>query len=91
MGYHQNMSNKKLWDKVSTEGKLDPKKHLEMMNKMIKFMSEKAKKGEDWKIRRMNWKILNPRQPYMTVGDFLIPKNHTNFTFNKVDSATKWH
>jgi len=47
MGYHQNMSNKKLWDKVSTEGKLDSKKHLEMMNKMIKFMSEKAKKGED--------------------------------------------
>lgn len=48
MGCHQKISDKKLWDKVSTEGKLDPKKHMEMMDKMIKFMSEKDKKGEDW-------------------------------------------
>lgn len=48
MGCHQNMSQTKLWEKVSTEGKLDSVKHLEMMNKMIKFMAEKAKKGVDW-------------------------------------------
>lgn len=43
MGCHQNMSNEELWKKVSTEGKLDPKKHLELMNNMVKTMSEKAK------------------------------------------------
>ena len=26
----------------------DPKQHLEMMNKMIKYMAEKAQKGKDW-------------------------------------------
>lgn len=41
MGCHQNMSEKALWEKISTEGKLDPVKHLEMMNKMIKFMADK--------------------------------------------------
>ena len=30
------------------KGKLDPKQHLEMMNKMIKYMAEKAQKGTDW-------------------------------------------
>ena len=48
MGCHQNMTDEKLWKKVSIEGKLDPQKHLEMMNKMLKYMSEKAQKGEDW-------------------------------------------
>ena len=41
MGCHQNMSEKELWAKVSTDGKLDPAKHLEMMNKMIKILAEK--------------------------------------------------
>ena len=48
MGCHQNMTDKKLWEKVSEKGKLDPKQHLEMMNKMIKYMAEKAQKGTDW-------------------------------------------
>jgi len=48
MGCHQNMTDKKLWQKVSEKGTLDPKQHLEMMNKMIKFMAEKAQKGTDW-------------------------------------------
>jgi ferredoxin len=47
MGCHQNMADKKLWEKVSEKGKLDPKQHIEMMNKMIKFMAEKAQKGTD--------------------------------------------
>ena len=42
------MTDKQLWAKVSEEGKLDPKQHLEMMNKMIKYMAEKAQKGKDW-------------------------------------------
>lgn len=41
MGCHQNMSNAELWNKISVDGKLDPVKHLEMMNKMIQFMAEK--------------------------------------------------
>jgi hypothetical protein len=48
MGCHQNMIDKKLWQKVSEEGKLDPKQHLEMMNKMIEYRAEKAQKGKDW-------------------------------------------
>jgi len=48
MGCHQNMTDKKLWEKVSEKGTLDPKQHLEMMNKMIKYMAEKAQKGTDW-------------------------------------------
>jgi nucleoid DNA-binding protein len=48
MGCHQNMTDKKLWEKVSEKGKLNPKQHLEMMNKMIKYMAEKAQKGADW-------------------------------------------
>lgn len=47
MGCHQNMTGKKLWEKVSEKGKLDTKQHLEMMNKMIKYMAEKAQKGKD--------------------------------------------
>ncbi len=37
MGCHQNMSKTELWKKVSTEGTIDPKGHLEAMNKMIKL------------------------------------------------------
>jgi ferredoxin len=48
MGCHQNMTDKELWQKVSEKGTLDPKQHLEMMNKMIKYMAEKAQKGTDW-------------------------------------------
>ena len=48
MGCHQNMTETELWKKVSTEGKIDPKQHLEMMQKLIKVMSEKAVKGKDW-------------------------------------------
>jgi hypothetical protein len=47
MGCHQNMTEMKLWEKVSAKGTLDPKRHLEMMNKMIEFMAEKAQKGTD--------------------------------------------
>jgi nucleoid DNA-binding protein len=42
------MTVQKLWEKVSEKGKLDPEQHLEMMNKMIKYMAEKAQKGTDW-------------------------------------------
>jgi len=45
---HQNMSDEKLWQKVSTDGKLDTKKHIKMLAKMLKVMSEKAEKGKDW-------------------------------------------
>jgi hypothetical protein len=48
LGCHQNMTVQKLWEKVSEKGKLDPEQHLEMMNKMIKYMAEKAQKGTDW-------------------------------------------
>ncbi len=41
MGCHQNMSQAELWAKVSTEGKLDPAKHLEMMNNMIQILAQK--------------------------------------------------
>lgn len=49
MGCHQNMSEQKLWEKISTEGKIDPAKHLEMMNKMIKLMAEKNLKPAELK------------------------------------------
>jgi hypothetical protein len=48
MGCHQNMTDKKLWEKVSEKGKLNTKEHIELMNKMIKYMAEKAQKGKDW-------------------------------------------
>ena len=48
MGCHQNMTDKKLCEKVSEKGKLDTKQHIELMNKMIKYMAEKAQKGKDW-------------------------------------------
>lgn len=41
MGCHQNMSEAELWKKVSTEGTINTKQHLEAMNKMIRFMAEK--------------------------------------------------
>jgi hypothetical protein len=40
MGCHSNMTEKELWKKVSTEGNIDPKTHLEMMNKIIKQMAK---------------------------------------------------
>ncbi|MCG8564101.1 MAG: hypothetical protein MI747_03370, partial [Desulfobacterales bacterium] len=48
MGCHTAMSKKDLWKKVSTDGKLDPMKHTEMMTKMINYMAENAEKGKDW-------------------------------------------
>jgi len=48
LGCHQNMTDKELWQKVSEKGTLDTKQHIEMMNKMIKFLAEKAQKGKDW-------------------------------------------
>ena len=36
------MSETELWKKISVEGKLDPAKHIEMMNKMIQLMAEKG-------------------------------------------------
>lgn len=41
MGCHQNMIKKDTWDKVSTEGRLDTKKHNELMNRMIQLLAEK--------------------------------------------------
>ncbi|MFW2365500.1 MAG: cytochrome C [Desulforhopalus sp.] len=49
MGCHQNMSEVELWKKVSTEGTIDPKGHLEAMNKMIKFMAEQGVKPAELK------------------------------------------
>jgi len=49
MGCHQTMSQAKLWEKISTEGKLDPAKHLEMMNKMMKLMAQKNIKPAELK------------------------------------------
>lgn len=49
MGCHQNMSETELWKKVSTEGTIDPKAHLEAMNKMIKFMAEQGVKPAELK------------------------------------------
>ena len=49
MGCHQNMSKTELWKKVSTEGTIDPKAHLEAMNKMIKFMAEQDVKPAELK------------------------------------------
>ncbi len=48
MGCHSSMSKKDMWKKVSTDGKLDEKKHLEMMTRMIEYMSKNEKKGEDF-------------------------------------------
>ena len=44
MGCHQSMRETKLWQKVSTEGTIDPKGHLEAMDKMIKFMVQQGMK-----------------------------------------------
>ncbi|MBM9514411.1 hypothetical protein [Desulfogranum marinum] len=49
MGCHQNMSEAELWEKVSTEGTIDSKEHLEAMNKMIKFMAEQNLKPAELK------------------------------------------
>ncbi len=40
MGCHQNMSEAELWKKVSKEGTINTKDHLEAMNKMIKYMAK---------------------------------------------------
>ncbi len=49
LGCHQNMSKTELWKKVSTEGTIDPKGHLEAMNNMIKFMAEQDIKPAELK------------------------------------------
>jgi hypothetical protein len=49
MGCHQNMSETELWSKIATEGTIDPKGHLEAMNKMIRFMAEKGAKPAEFK------------------------------------------
>jgi hypothetical protein len=43
------MSRADLWKKVSTEGTIDSKAHLELMNKMINFMAEKDVKPAELK------------------------------------------
>jgi len=48
MGCHQNMITSEVWKKVSTEGRLDPQQHVEMMSKMLKYIAERAQKGIDW-------------------------------------------
>jgi hypothetical protein len=47
MGCHQSMSEAELWKKVSKEGTIDAKSHLELMNKMIRYMAEKGIKPDD--------------------------------------------
>lgn len=47
MGCHQNMSEAELWKKVSQEGTIDAKSHLDLMNKMIKYMAEQGIKPTD--------------------------------------------
>jgi hypothetical protein len=42
MGCHQNMTDKELWDKVSTDGSLNMSEHIEKMNQMLH--AEAAKK-----------------------------------------------
>ncbi len=42
MGCHQNMSKMELWEKVSKEGKLDYKKHQDLMSEMLKNMAKNA-------------------------------------------------
>jgi hypothetical protein len=42
MGCHQNMSEEELWKKVSTDGQLDIKQHLESMNQIIQYLGEKG-------------------------------------------------
>ena len=49
MGCHQNMTQAQLWEKVSVEGKIDAAKHIEMMNKMIKYLAEKGVKPAELK------------------------------------------
>lgn len=49
MGCHQNMANAELWKKVSVEGTIDPKGHLEAMNQMIRYMAEQGKKPAEMK------------------------------------------
>jgi len=45
MGCHIEMGNDKLWTKVSTDGQLTNKKHIELMNKMFKaYAKSKPKK-----------------------------------------------
>jgi hypothetical protein len=34
----------------SEKGKLNAKQHPKMLNKMIKYMAEKARKGADWEM-----------------------------------------
>ena len=47
MGCHQNMSEPELWKKISVEGSIDNKTHIELMNKMIKYMAEQGVKPVD--------------------------------------------
>ena len=49
MGCHQNMSEAELWKKVSVEGTIDSKAHLELMNKMIKYMAAQGLKPAELK------------------------------------------
>ncbi len=42
MGCHQNMTQKQLWERVSTEGTLDPGQHIEMMNRVIRQLAKQG-------------------------------------------------
>ncbi len=45
MGCHREMTNKQLWDKVSTPGQLTDAQHIEMLNKLLKtYAASKSKK-----------------------------------------------
>ena len=41
MGCHMEMSNEELWSRVSSEGSLDVKQHIKLMNKMLKNYGSK--------------------------------------------------
>ena len=44
MGCHQHMTEKELWAKVSTEGRLSDEEHIELMSKMFQAYVEKMSK-----------------------------------------------
>ena len=49
MGCHQNMSEEELWKKVSTDGQLDVKQHLESMNQIMQYLGDKGIKPAELK------------------------------------------
>ena len=44
MGCHREMTNEQLWSQVSTDGQLNDKQHIELMNKLLKEFAASKKK-----------------------------------------------